>query len=276
VRGKVDQIRMFPVITLTTDFGLHDPFVGIMKGVILSICPSARLVDLTHEVEPQNILGGALALEAAWPYFPEGTVHLAVVDPGVGSARRALAVRARGHYLVGPDNGLLTPALMDAGWRAVALTAPEYRLAEVSRTFHGRDVFAPAAAYLAAGVPLERLGPAVTDPVRRPIPRSRLEDGALIGEVLAVDRFGNLLTSIEAAELVGLASGQPVAVPVIVEIADRVVAGPVAAYADGADGRPTAIAGSTGRVEIFVRGGRADQVLGAGRGAPVRARAGES
>ena len=275
MRGKVDQIRMFPIITLTTDFGLHDPFVGIMKGVILSICPSARLVDLTHDVEPQNILGGALALEAGWPYFPEGTVHLAVVDPGVGSTRRALAVRARGHYLVGPDNGLLTPALMDAGWRAVALTAPEYRLAEVSRTFHGRDLFAPAAAYLAAGVPLERLGPAVTDPVRRPIPRSRLEDGALIGEVLAVDGFGNLLTSIEAAQLVELASGQRVAVPVIVEIADRAVAGPVEAYADGADGRPTAIVGSTGRVEIFVRGGRADQVLGVGRGAPVRVRARE-
>ena len=271
MRGKVDQIRMFPIITLTTDFGLHDPFVGIMKGVILSICPSARLVDLTHDVEPQNILGGALALEAGWPYFPEGTVHLAVVDPGVGSARRALAVRARGHYLVGPDNGLLTPALMDAGWRAVALTAPEYRLAEVSRTFHGRDVFAPAAAYLAAGVPLERLGPAVTDPVRRPIPRSRLEDGALIGEVLAVDRFGNLLTSIEAAQLVGLPGGRPVAV----EVAGRAVVGPVEVYADGADVRPTAIVGSTGRVEIFVRGGRADQVLGVGRGAPVRVRARE-
>jgi len=270
---------MPPIITLITDFGLHDPFVGIMKGVILSICPSARLVDLTHDVAPQDILGGALALEAGWPYFPEGTVHLAVVDPGVGSARRALAIRARGHCLVGPDNGLLTPALMDAGWRAVALTAPEYRLAEVSRTFHGRDVFAPAAAYLAAGVPLERLGPAVTDPVRRPIPRSRLEDGTLIGEVLAVDRFGNLLTSIEAAQLVGLPGGRPgavpVKVPVIVEVADRAVAGPVEAYLDGGDGRPTAIVGSTGRLEIFVRGGRADQALGVGRGAPVRVRAGE-
>ena len=275
MREKVDQIRMFPIITLTTDFGLHDPFVGIMKGVILSICPSARLVDLTHDVEPQNILGGALALEAVWPYFPDGTVHLAVVDPGVGSARRALAVRTRGHYLVGPDNGLLTPALMEAGWRAVALTAPEYRLAEVSRTFHGRDVFAPAAAYLASGVPLERLGPAVTDPVRRPIPRSYLEAGALIGEVLAVDRFGNLLTSIEAAQLVGLPGGRPGAVPVIVEVADRAVAGPVEAYVDGADGRPTAIVGSIGRLEIFVRGGRADQALGVGRGAPVRVRAGE-
>jgi len=175
--------------------------------------------------------------------------------------------------------GLLTPALMDAGWRAVALTAPEYRLAEVSRTFHGRDVFAPAAAYLAAGVPLERLGPAVTDPVRRPIPRSRLEDGTLIGEVLAVDRFGNLLTSIEAAQLVGLPGGRPgavpVKVPVIVEVADRAVAGPVEAYLDGGDGRPTAIVGSTGRLEIFVRGARADQALGVGRGAPVRVRAGE-
>ena len=155
---------MPPIITLTTDFGLRDPFVGIMKGVILSICPSARLVDLTHEIEPQDVLGAGLALEAALPFFPDGTVHLAVVDPGVGSTRRPIALRARGQYLVGPDNGVLTLALQGARWAAVALTAREYRLAEVSRTFHGRDVFAPAAAYLAAGVPLERLGPAWPGP----------------------------------------------------------------------------------------------------------------
>ncbi|MGH7397764.1 MAG: SAM hydrolase/SAM-dependent halogenase family protein, partial [Candidatus Rokuibacteriota bacterium] len=154
------------VITLTTDFGLRDPFVGIMKGVLLSICPSARLVDLTHEVPPHDILAGGLALEAATPFFPPGTVHLAVVDPGVGSARRAIAVRAGGYHLVGPDNGLFTFALEGAGWTAVSVTAPEYRLAEVGRTFHGRDIFAPAAAYLAAGVPLERLGPPVSDPER--------------------------------------------------------------------------------------------------------------
>jgi S-adenosyl-L-methionine hydrolase (adenosine-forming) len=257
-----------PIITLTTDFGQRDPFVGIMKGVILSICPTARLVDLTHDVEPQDIRGASLALEAALPFFPDGTVHLAVVDPGVGSRRRPLAVRAGRRYFVGPDNGVLTPALRGPRWTAVALTAPEYRLAEVSRTFHGRDVFAPAAAYLAAGVPLERLGAVAADPVLEPIPGSRLEGDALVGEVLAVDRFGNLLTSIEAGRLAALAGDGPVAV----EVSGQPVAGLVEAYADGSDGRPAAIIGSTGRFEIFVRGGSAHHMLGAGRGAPVRIR----
>ena len=239
-----------------------------MKGVILSICPSARLVDLTHEIGPQDVLGACLALEAALPFFPDGTVHLVVVDPGVGSARRPLALRAGGHCLVGPDNGVLTPALRGARWTAVTLAAPEYRLADVSRTFHGRDVFAPAAAYLAAGVPLERLGPAVTDPVLLPIPESRLEGRALVGEVLDVDRFGNLLTSIDAARLAEV----PGDGPPVVEVAGQPVGGLVGAYAEGPADRAAAIVGSTGRLEIFVRSGSARLALGAGRGAPVRVR----
>jgi S-adenosyl-L-methionine hydrolase (adenosine-forming) len=256
------------LITLTTDFGLRDPFVGIMKGVLLSICPSARLVDLTHEIPAHDVLAGGLALEAATPFFPAATVHLAVVDPGVGSARRAIAVRAGGGYLVGPDNGLFTFALDGDGWTAVSLTAPEYRLAEVSRTFHGRDVFAPAAAYLAAGVPLERLGPALTDPVRRPRPRCHLEDGALVGEVLDVDRFGNLITSIPATRLAEI----PGAGAVTLELAGRRLRGPVSAYAEVGDGEPAFIVGSTGRLEIFVRAGSARDEIGAGRGAIVRVR----
>lgn len=259
---------MPPIVTLTTDFGLRDPFVGIMKGVILSICPSADLVDLTHEIAPQDVLGACLTLEAALPFFPEGTVHLVVVDPGVGSARRPLALRAGGHCLVGPDNGVLTPALRGARWTAVTLAAREYRLADVSRTFHGRDVFAPAAAYLAAGVPLERLGPAVTDPVLLPIPESRLEGGVLVGEVLDVDRFGNLLTSIDAARLAEV----PGAGPPVVEVAGQPVGGLVDAYAEGPADRPAAIVGSTGRLEIFVRSGSACLALGAGRSARVRVR----
>jgi len=260
---------MPPIITLTTDFGLRDPFVGIMKGVILSICPTARLVDLTHDVEPQDLLGAGLALEAALPFFPDGTVHLAVGRPPGSAAADARSRSARADTtLVGPDNGVLTPALRGARWTAVALTAPEYRLPEVSRTFHGRDVFAPAAAHLAAGVPLERLGPAVGEPVLRPIPGSRLEGDVLVGEVLAVDRFGNLLTSIEAARLAALAGDGLVAV----EVSGQPVGGLVDAYADGGDGRPAAIVGSTGRLEIFVRCGSAGRVLGAGRGAPVRIR----
>jgi S-adenosyl-L-methionine hydrolase (adenosine-forming) len=254
------------LITLTTDFGLRDPFVGIMKGVVLSICPSARLVDLSHEIPPQDVLAGGLALEAAAPFFPPGTVHLGVVDPGVGTARRAIAVRAAGAYLVGPDNGLFTFALEGRGWSAVSLTAPEYRLAEVSRTFHGRDIFAPAAAYLASGVPLERLGPPVADPVRLRLPGCRLEDGGLVGEVLDADRFGNLLTSIPAARLVDV----PGVGEVWLEVAGRRLPGPVDAYDEGRDGEPAVIVGSTGRLEIFVRAGSARDHLGARRGAIVR------
>jgi S-adenosyl-L-methionine hydrolase (adenosine-forming) len=254
------------LITLTTDFGLRDPFVGIMKGVLLSICPSARLVDLTHEVPPQDILAGGWALEAAMPFFPPGTVHLAVVDPGVGSARRALAIRAGGHYFVGPDNGLFTFALDRTGWTAVSVIAPEYRLAEVSQTFHGRDVLAPAAAYLAGGVPLERLGPMVSDPKRLRRPGCRLEGGELLGEVLDADRFGNLITSIPAARLAEIPGSGGLGL----EVAGRRLRGPVAAYAEGGDGEPAVIVGSTGRLEIFVRGGSARDRLGVDRGAIVR------
>jgi S-adenosylmethionine hydrolase len=259
------------LITLTTDFGLRDPFVGIMKGVLLSICPSVRLVDLTHEVPPQDVLGGGLALEAALPFFPSGTVHLAVVDPGVGTARRPIAVRVGGHYLVGPDNGLFTFALERDGWAAVSLTAPEYRLAEVSRTFHGRDVFAPAAAYLASGVPLERLGPVVTAPERLRRPGCRLEAGELVGEVVDADRFGNLLTSIPAARLAEI----PGSGGVTLEVAGRRLGGPVDAYAEGAAGEPAVIVGSMGRLEIFVKAGSARDRLGAGRGTIVRVRRAE-
>jgi len=256
------------LITLTTDFGLRDPFVGIMKGVLLSICPSARLVDLTHDVPPQDVLAGGLALEAATPFFPAGTVHLAVVDPGVGTARRPIAVRVGGYYLVGPDNGLFTFALERDGWAAVALAAPEYRLAEVSRTFHGRDIFAPAAAYLASGVPLERLGPAVSEPERLRWPGCRLEGDELVGEVLDADRFGNLLTSIPAARLAEIPGPGAVAL----EVAGRRLRGPLGAYAEGGDGEPAVIVGSTGRLEIFVKAGSARDHLEAGRGTIVRAR----
>jgi hypothetical protein len=256
------------IITLTSDFGVRDPFVGIMKGVILGLCPDARLVDLTHEIPPQDVLAGALALEAAVPFFPPGTVHLAVVDPGVGSARRPLAVAARGHLFVGPDNGLLTPALAEPGWRAVRLEAPEYRLAAVSRTFHGRDIFAPAAAHLALGVSLYRLGPEVEDPVRVAIPRARLAAGAIEGEVIAEDRFGNLITSVTADLLAELRTGAALSV----ELGDRRLGGLLGSYAEAPEGAAGAIIGSTGRLEIFVRNGSAAAALGAGRGTRVRVR----
>lgn len=267
-----------PIITLTTDFGTRDPWVGIMKGVILGICPEARLVDLSHDIAPQDVLEGALCLGAAAPFFPPGTIHLAVVDPGVGGARRPLALTVAGRRYVGPDNGLFTFVLEGAferaregpreEWSAVELAAAEYRLAPVSRTFHGRDIFAPAAAWLAAGVPLERLGPAVGDPVRLPLPSARSRPGEVVGEVIGADRFGNLVTSVRDEDLAKL--GGPGAL--LVEVADRAVGAPVGAYSDATPGQLGALVGSTGRLEIFAREASAQTMLGAGRGAVVRVR----
>ena len=257
---------MPPIITLTTDFGLRDPFVGVMKGVILGICPEARLVDLTHDIDPQDILGAQLALESSVPFFPVGTVHLAVVDPGVGSARRALAVQSGGQCFVGPDNGLLSFAFKMPGWTAVSLTAEHYRRPHVSQTFHGRDVFAPAAAHLARGVRLEHFGPLVLDPVRLDLPAAREEGGALVGEVIAEDRFGNLITSLMAEGMAQLRGGATV------EVEGRRLGPLKAFYSGGEPGVPAPIIGSQGRLEIFVREGSARAILGARRGTPVRAR----
>ena len=250
------------LITLTTDFGVRDPFVGVMKGVILGICPDARLVDLTHEIDRQDVRGAQLALESAVGFFPPGTVHLAVVDPGVGSARRPLALESGGRRFVGPDNGLFTFALADPGWTAVTLEAPRFRLPEVSRTFHGRDVFAPAAAHLARGVGLAELGPPARDLVCQPLPVARREGARLLGEVLAVDRFGNLITSITVAQLAG-------APGVAVEVAGRSLGAPRESYLEGERDRAAPIMGSQGRLEIFVRDGDARALLGAGPGTPV-------
>ncbi|MGZ3457919.1 MAG: SAM hydrolase/SAM-dependent halogenase family protein, partial [Archangium sp.] len=196
---------MPPTLSLLTDFGLTDTYVGQMKAAILRVAPGVTLVDLTHAVPAQDVRAGAFLLWSAVEAFPEGSLHLAVVDPGVGSTRRAVAARARrGDVLVGPDNGLLVPALEQLGGltEAVELTAPEYWGPKQSRTFHGRDVFAPVVGHLAAGVPLERLGRALYD-VARPFsfPPPREEDGCPVGEVLHVDTYGNLITNLPGAVL---------------------------------------------------------------------------
>ena len=192
-----------PVIALLTDFGTADHYVGAMKGVMLGICPGATFVDITHEIPPQDVLGGALQLGACWQYFPAGTVFLAVVDPGVGSARRAIAVEADGRRFVAPDNGLLTMVLRapEGGQAHFEISNPRYAAPLVSRTFEGRDRFAPAAAWLAAGVELAALGAPLSDWVRLDIPEPRDLGDRLEGEVLAVDRFGNLITNIGRGEL---------------------------------------------------------------------------
>jgi S-adenosylmethionine hydrolase len=254
------------IVTLTTDFGLRDAYVAEMKGVMLGIAHAARqplqLVDVTHDVERHDITEGALALEAAVPFFPAGTVHLAVVDPGVGTTRRGVVVAAGGHLLVGPDNGLFTPFLDGDGWRAFEVVEADYRLPIVSRTFHGRDLFAPAAAHLATGVDPARLGPAIDDPVRLAWPQVREVAGAVAGAVVHTDRFGNLITSIHARSIA------PLDDDVVIRVGGRDVP-LVGTYADLPVGRPGALVGSGGRLEIAVREGSAAAVLRARRGTAV-------
>jgi len=254
------------LVTLTTDFGLRDAYVAEMKGVMLGIAEAARrplaLVDVTHDVERHDITEGALALEAAAPFFPAGTVHLAVVDPGVGTARRGLALTAGGHVFVGPDNGLFTPFLEAGEWRAFELAEADYRLPVVSRTFHGRDVFAPAAAHVASGVDPARLGPPLSDPVRLPWPEVHAVAGAVAGAVVHADRFGNLITSIHARTLA------PVDRDLVIRVGGREVP-LVGTYGDLSVGRPGALIGSSGRLEIAVREGSAATLLRARRGTAV-------
>jgi hypothetical protein len=195
-----------PILTLTTDFGFKDGFAGTMKGVIWGICPEAQIADISHTIEPQNVLEGAFTLWRAYSFFPAGAIHVAVVDPGVGTQRRPLAMRAGKWYFVGPDNGLFTPVLADAeknGWpvEIVHLTNARYWLPDVSRTFHGRDIFAPVGAYLAKGVPLADFGPAIKDPVRLAMPKPEKTSTGWRAHVTVVDVFGNCATDLPASEL---------------------------------------------------------------------------
>ncbi|HEU4534642.1 MAG TPA: SAM-dependent chlorinase/fluorinase, partial [Polyangiaceae bacterium] len=247
------------------DFGTRDPFVGLMKGVILGVFPAARLIDLGHEGDAYDVAGAAFWLSRGHRYFPEGTVHLAVVDPGVGSPRRPIAAIAGGHLFVGPDNGLLVPALERPGLvTVVALDPTRTGKGETSATFHGRDLFAPAAARLAAGVPIGLLGDPVNPAslVPSPLRKARREGDELAGEVVVVDRFGNLITNVEA-DPQAAASGAVA----------RWAGGDlplVRTYADAAPGAPLALVNSFGVVELAVRDGHAASALGLGRGAPVR------
>ena len=251
-----------PVVTLTTDFGVRDPYVAEMKGVMLGVLPGLSLVDVTHDVDSHDVAAAALILDAASRFFPRGTVHLAVVDPGVGTARRALVVAADDATFVAPDNGLLTPIFARGPWRAFEASASEFRLPRVSRTFHGRDVFAPAAAYLAQGVAPERFGPRIDDPVRLSWPDVRTVSGAVSGVVVHVDRFGNLITSISAEAVDALGSDASI------HIAGRRLP-LVGTYADLPKGGAGALVGSSDRLEVAVREGSAAAVLRARRGTPV-------
>lgn len=244
---------MAPVITLLTDFGTADGYVGEMKGVLASLAPHAAVVDITHDVAPQDVEGARLALARYWRRFPDGTVHLVVVDPEVGSTRDALAVSSEGRFFVGPDNGVLSPALLHGDARCVSIAIP----ASAAPTFHGRDVFAPTAAQLASGAPLESLGEVAEHPVIRRTPEAtRREDGAVQGEVITVDRFGNAVTN-----LLAMRGGQ-------VKVAGLSLA-LRRTYADATSGEAIALVGSSGLVEIAIRDGSAAEILELSRGSQV-------
>ncbi len=259
-------------LTLLTDFGTRDGYVAAMKGVIASIAPGTALVDVSHDIRPADVAGAAWTLRRYWRLFPPDTVHLAVIDPGVGTDRRALAARVGGRYFVAPDNGLLSWVLHDEELdAAVSLDAPRYRRVEVSPTFHGRDIFAPAAAHLCAGVPLSDLGSPLIHPVRLPLPDTVRRGNEVEGRVVQVDRFGNLITNIPAAWVRPLLDEGPVRT-----LVGRYDIGTIRrTYGDVAEGEPVALIGSDLTVEVAVREGRASEHLKVGLGAPVIVRQAE-
>ena len=244
---------MSRIITLLTDFGTADGYVGEMKGVLATGAAGASLVDVAHDLVPHDVDGARLALARYWRRFPPGTVHVVVIDPGVGGNRAALAVESEGRYLVGPDNGVLSPALLHAGMRCVSLPISP----TAAPTFHGRDVFAPAAAELAQGIALDALGAPFGEPVVRRTPEAtRRDDGGVAGVVITIDRFGNAVTNLMARR-----SG-------VIDVGGRRV--PLArSYVDVAEGVLVALVGSSGLVEIACRDGSAAAELGLIRGSAV-------
>lgn len=254
-----------PVIALLSDFGSRDHYAGTMKGVVLNICPDATLVDITHDIAAHDVLGGALELAASYKYFPAGTIFLAVVDPGVGSARRGIAVDSGEFRFVAPDNGVLTAVLDEhAPRKAVELSERRYALPTVSRTFEGRDRFAPAAAWLAKGIALPALGRPAGPIHRLDIPAAVADDERIVGDVLRVDRFGNLVTNIDRRTFEKLAGG-----PLAIDVGGRPVSKVVSTYADAPAGEVVALFGSTDHLEVAANGASAAAVLGLARGARV-------
>ena len=256
---------MRPVIALLSDFGTRDHYAGTMKGVMIGICPDVTFVDITHDITPHDVMEGALQLAASCRYFPAGTIFLSVVDPGVGSSRRGIAVEAGDYRFVAPDNGVLTAALRDVPpKRIVELTERRYARPTVSRTFEGRDRFAPAAAWMAKGIQLSALGRAVTSYHQIEIPQPQVAD-QLAGVVLLIDRFGNLVTNIDRRTFESFTRAQPVAL----KVNDHAIARVVATYSDIRAGEVCALFGSTEHLEFAVNGGSAADTLSITKGAKV-------
>ena len=255
-------------MTLTTDFGLADWFVAAMKGVILGLQPRAVLVDIAHQIPPGDIRAGAFALAASHRFFPRGTIHVAVVDPGVGGGRRAIAARTGNYFFVGPDNGVLSLALARERVEAVhCITNARFFLHPVSTTFHGRDVFAPVAAHLSKGVPVRQLGPPVKDWIRLDWPAPRVMKNSVRGEVLYIDRFGNAITNLDGQSL-----GTRDKRDWHVWAGRKRLCRLGSCYQDARVGSPIAVPGSSGFLEIAINGGSAARAFRLKIGDPVTAR----
>ena len=245
-----------PIITLLTDFGTRDGYTASMKGVILGICPHARLVDVSHDIPPQDIRAGAFLLSVVYEDFPPGTIHLAVVDPGVGTSRNPVAMKAGNHCFVGPDNGLFARVMgKEPERKTVRIENPAYRRSKVSHTFHGRDLFAPAAAWLAMGIPPERLGPIIV-PDTIPLGIRLPEGESLTGEIVYIDRFGNAVTDLHESVLRPFTSSGPWRL----EVGDRSFQ-PFETYEEAPQGIPIVLIGGGGYLEIAVKNGHAAGTL---------------
>ncbi len=258
-----------PIITLTTDFGLNDHFVGTLKGVILEIVPEASIVDISHSVQPFDVLDGALTISQAYSYFPAGTVHMVVVDPGVGSSRRPIIASSEKHHFVAPDNGVLSLVYSrEERMNVQNITSDHYFLSPISKTFHARDIFAPVSAYLAKGVDSGKFGEPITDFVRFNAPKPKtVAPNQMRGVILKVDRFGNLVTNFTAQDVPALFQEAPPAFKITVgksEITEM-----KSAYADGTPKQIFAIVGSMGYLEIAANRASALQLIGSGKGSEV-------
>jgi len=257
---------MRPVIALLTDFGSRDHYAGTMKGVVLGICPEAALVDISHDVPPHDVLTAALELAASYKFFPIGTIFLVVVDPGVGSVRRAIAADTGDFRFVAPDNGVLTAVFSESPpKRVVELTERRYARPTVSRTFEGRDRFAPAAGWLAKGVDLGALGRSAADYHHLAIPTPQVTDESIVGEVLRIDRFGNLISNIDGKLFDRFSRSASFEISAGAYRVGRIVA----TYAEAVAGELCALFGSTDHLEVALNSGNASEHLSLVRGAPI-------
>ncbi len=252
------------IVTLTTDFGLADGYVGAVKGVILSIAPRVSIVDITHDVPPQDIHHAAFVMAQAASFFPPDTVHVAVVDPGVGGSRQGIALARKRQFFVGPDNGIFS-SFLDGKAVVHQLSNPDLWLPNPAATFHGRDLFAPVAAHLVTGMPLAECGPAIMEPMRLIEWDVHRQQASFETSVVHVDHFGNCIIALPARRLIELGEG-----PFLIFPQDRQPIGLHRTYGDVAPGEALALVGSTGLIEIAVRDGSAAKVLDIGRGTQVR------